>query len=188
MTASPVPGAPLEVTFRDVAPTSVQVEWMLPSNDGGTPITSIRVYYRTENQPWGEAQFEEITSLDSSSLMISNLRADTRYQLRVVVKNRIGEADRNRGGDFEADDYFNGIPISASISGLNIASFPGCIGETAWQLPRVQTVYGCYVMVIAIFHYKTLVHVILTIFPALRMGLSCSWKQLFAVRSTTEVK
>jgi len=30
--------------------------------------------------------------------------------------------------------------------------------------------------------------VILTIFPAVRMGLSCSWKQLFAVRSTTEVK
>ena len=28
-------------------------------------------------------------------------------------------------------------------------------------------------------------HVIL--FPAVRMGLSCSWKQLFAVRSTTEV-
>ena len=57
-----------------------------------------------------------------------------------------------------------------------------------WQLPRVQTVYGCYVTVIAIFHYNRLVHVILTIFPAVRMGLSCSWKQLFAVGSTTEVK
>lgn len=51
--------------------------------------------------------------------MINNLRADTWYQLWVVVKNRIGKADRNRGGDFEANDYFNGIPISASISGLN---------------------------------------------------------------------
>jgi len=36
----------------------------------------------------------------------------------------------------------------------------------AWQLLRVQTVYSCYVMVIAIFHYNRLVHVILTIFPA----------------------
>ena len=69
-----------------------------------------------------------------------------------------------------------------------LASFPGRIGETAWQLPRVQTVYGCYVMVIAIFHYNILVHVILTIFPAVRLGLSCTWKQLFAARSTTEVK
>ena len=43
-------------------------------------------------------------------------------------------------------------------------------------------------MVIAKFHYNRLVHVILTIFPAVRKGLSCSWKQLFAVRSTTEVK
>ena len=32
-----------------------------------------------------------------------------------------------------------------------------------------------------IFHSNSLVHVILTIFPAVRMGLSCSWKQLFAV-------
>ena len=30
--------------------------------------------------------------------------------------------------------------------------------------------------------------VILTIFPAVRMGLSCTWKQLFAVASATEVK
>ena len=37
-------------------------------------------------------------------------------------------------------------------------------------------------------HYNSLVHVILTIFPAMRMGLSCSWKQLFAVGSTTETK
>jgi len=28
---------------------------------------------------------------------------------------------------------------------------------------------------------------ILKIFPAMRMGLSCSWRQLFAVGSTTEV-
>jgi len=56
----------------------------------------------------------------------------------------------------------------------------------AWQLPQVQTVYECYVTVIAIFYYNRLVHVILTILPAMRMGLSCSWKQLFAVCSTTE--
>jgi len=42
------------------------------------------------------------------------------------------------------------------------------VGETAWQLLRVQTVYGCYVTVIAIFHYNRLVHVILTIFYQLR--------------------
>jgi len=58
----------------------------------------------------------------------------------------------------------------------------------AWQLPQVQTVYGCYVTVIAIYHHNRLVHVILTIFPAVRMELSCLWKQLLAVRSTTEVK
>jgi len=29
-----------------------------------------------------------------------------------------------------------------------LASFPGRVGETAWQLPRVQTVYGCDVKII----------------------------------------
>ena len=87
---------------------------------------------------------------------------------------------------------FVSVPVTITgcfpVARETVASFPGRIGETAWQLPRVQTVYGCDVMVIAKFHYNRLVHVMLTIFPAVRMELSCSWKQLFAVRSTTEVK
>ena len=64
------------------------------------------------------------------------------------------------------------------------------VGEMAWQLPRVQTVYRCNVTVIAISHSTSQYWISAcdTIFPAVRMGLSCSRKQLFAVGSTTEVK
>jgi len=55
----------------------------------------------------------------------------------------------------------------------------------AWQLPRVQTVYGCYVAVISL--QQTSARDTYN-FPAVRMGLSCLWKQLFVVRSITEVK
>jgi len=47
------------------------------------------------------------------------------------------------------------------------------IGEKAWQLPQVQTVYGCDVMAIVMSHSNSLEHVILKIFLAVRMGLSC---------------
>jgi len=66
------------------------------------------------------------------------------------------------------------------------------VGDMTVQLLRVQTVYRCIIMVIAVSHstshYTGLVHMIFTILSAMRMGLSCSWKQLFAVGSTTEVK
>ena len=75
----------------DLAPTSVQVTWRLSANDGGAPITSVQVHYRAMNQTWEEASYEETVSLDSSSLLIRGLRADTQYQLRVVVGNRVGE-------------------------------------------------------------------------------------------------
>ena len=44
------------------------------------------------------------------------------------------------------------------------------IGETAWQLPRVQTVYGCDITVIAIIHSNCLVHVILNNFSSCDNG------------------
>ena len=60
----------------------------------------------------------------------------------------------------------------------------------AWQLWRVQAVHGCNVTAFAILQplNTRLTHMIITIFPAMRIGLSWSWKQLFAVGSTTEVK
>ena len=60
----------------------------------------------------------------------------------------------------------------------------------AWQLWQVQAVHGCNVTAFAIFQpvNTRIMHMIITIFPAMRIGLSWSWKQLFAVGSTTEVK
>ena len=87
----PVPAAPEEVTHMDLAPTSVQVTWRLSANDGGAPITSVRVFYRARNQTWEEAGFIDTVSLDSSSLRVIGLRDDTQYQLRVVAENRMGE-------------------------------------------------------------------------------------------------
>jgi len=52
-----------------------------------------------------------------------------------------------------------------------------------------QAAFYCYnAKLDAPSRYGLLVHVILTIFPAMRMRHSCLRKQLFAVGSTTEVK
>ena len=63
------------------------------------------------------------------------------------------------------------------------------LGGMAWQLPRIQTVYRCNVTAIAIPHstsHTGLGHMILTIFPAARMGLLR--EATVAVGSTTEVE
>ena len=50
------------------------------------------------------------------------------------------------------------------------------IGETAWQIPRVQTVYGCNITVIVISHSTRQYWISArdTIFPAVRMGSACT--------------
>ena len=65
------------------------------------------------------------------------------------------------------------------------ASFPGHVGETAWQLPWVQTVYGCNVTAMS---YLIQAVKSMWYFHQMRMVLSCSWKQLFAAGSVTEGK
>jgi len=91
------------------------------------------------------------------------------------------------------------IPLVAKVSaspeyaqalGL-VSQVPVAIGGTAWQLPRIQTVYRCNVTAIAIPHstsHTGLVHMILTIliFPAARMRLLM--EATVAVGSTTEVE
>jgi len=58
------------------------------------------------------------------------------------------------------------------------------VGEMAWQLLQVQAVYGCDITACNCNNYafqQSSTHD--TIFSAVRMGLSCSWKQLLAVSS-----
>ena len=68
------------------------------------------------------------------------------------------------------------------------ASFPGHVGETTWQLPQVQTAYGCKVTAIAYLLQAVKSMWYVWYFHQLRTVLSCSWKQLFAAGSATEGK
>ena len=52
------------------------------------------------------------------------------------------------------------------------------VGETAWQLPQIQTVYRCNVTTIAYLIQAVKVHVIPLIFLPAEKVLSCSWKQI----------
>ena len=53
-------------------------------------------------------------------------------------------------------------------------------GETAWQLPPVQTVYGCNVTAIAYLIQSVKSTWYFWYFHRMRTVLSCLWKQLFA--------
>jgi len=67
--------------------------------------------------------------------------------------------------------------VNVACAECTLASFPGCRRNGL----ATSANSNCIQTAIAISHSNSLVHVILTTFPVVRMGLSCLWKQLFAV-------
>lgn len=92
-----VPGAPQSVVLLDIGPTSVRVEWSpetLPSDDGGSPLTTIRLTYRAmENGTWPGAwsSKEVVMSVQSMHAVVSDLSSMTTYQIRMEVRSEIGK-------------------------------------------------------------------------------------------------
>ena len=92
-----VPGAPLMVVILDVGPTSVRVEWThntLPSDDGGSPLTKVRLSYRAltmegvEEGVWQEAKK---VNVGMGYHVIGTLMEQTTYQIRMQLENNVGK-------------------------------------------------------------------------------------------------
>ena len=71
-------------------------------------------------------------------------------------------------------------PQEMCLLSTSLVPRPFWEGETAWQLPRVQTVYGRNVTAIAYLIQSVKSTWYFWYFHRLRTVLSCSWKQLFA--------
>ena len=81
------PAAPVEITIHDIGPTSVQLEWRF-GDDGGAPITGIRVTFITLNQ---SMDFVDVNiSSNQTSALIPGLKNNHQYRFSVQAWNRIG--------------------------------------------------------------------------------------------------
>ena len=81
------PVAPVEVNVHDIGPTSVRLEWVF-GDDGGAPITGIRVTFITLSPSRDFVDFN--ISSDQTSALVPGLKDNHQYRFSVQARNRIG--------------------------------------------------------------------------------------------------
>ena len=81
------PVAPAEVNVHDIGPTSVRLEWVF-GDDGGAPITGIRVTFITLNPSRDFVDFN--ISSGQTSALVPGLKDNHQYKFSVQARNRIG--------------------------------------------------------------------------------------------------
>ena len=90
-----MPGTPLSVTTLNVRSSSVRVEWSdhaLPADDGGAPIVTIRLSYRSlEEGVWSEFYTVPDVDVDDRYAVVTGLMDRTTYQIRMQAGNVIGK-------------------------------------------------------------------------------------------------
>ncbi|XP_068094891.1 cell adhesion molecule-related/down-regulated by oncogenes isoform X2 [Hyperolius riggenbachi] len=89
---SGVPEAPDRPTISTASETSVYVNW-IPRANGGSPITSFKVEYKTMGSQWMTAA--ENIHPSKLSVEVSNLEPGPVYKFRVIVINNYGESQRS---------------------------------------------------------------------------------------------
>lgn len=89
--ASPpgIPSAPLEM--RVVSPSAIVIEWGIPENDGGSPLTGYVIAAREARRTmW--IQVGKVPA-NVHRLQIKDLQEGRSYQIRVLAQNEIGSSD-----------------------------------------------------------------------------------------------
>ena len=87
-----VPGAPLRVILNNIGPTTVRVNWTpdtLPSDNGGSPIHTVRLSYRQGAEGEWSAPVREDVGV--GFYQVKGLMDQTTYQIRMEVGNDIGK-------------------------------------------------------------------------------------------------
>ncbi len=82
------PGVPTRVVTSSATPTSLDVSWMTPANDGGAAISDYTVEYRKV----GELAWTTVTHTASAatSITVTGLNSDSSYHFRVAAVNSVG--------------------------------------------------------------------------------------------------
>ena len=112
------PGSPTWVHTEPLSAHSVQVSWLAPKFDGGSPITDYRVQYRKlGTDVWSTVRH---TASDATSIVARGLTESSTYMFRVFA-------------------------INAAGAGLeNIASTPVAVGNTSSCAITVQGAVQCW--------------------------------------------
>ena len=85
--AATAPGAPSSVTATADGPTTINLSWAAPADDGGAAITGYRVEFRVAVNSGNWTVLPDVATLAQS---VENLQAGTTIYARVTAKNSVG--------------------------------------------------------------------------------------------------
>lgn len=85
--APSIPTGPIR--FEDLSETSVTLDWLLPKEDGGTPITGHTVRMSVNGE-----EFKEIgrTEGKSTKLKVKDLKTGSKHVFQVFAENKVGKS------------------------------------------------------------------------------------------------
>ena len=100
------PGVMAAPKIASVSSSSVRIEWSIPSDDGGCPIISYRVYSDLGGDTFSEIEASAIRGkpfLTGYSIDTSALTPGQRYRVRVGAQNHVDESLSDSVGFLLAD-------------------------------------------------------------------------------------
>lgn len=83
-----IPRGPMQVLDR--TPSSIEIKWSPPEDNGGTPITNYIIEMRDVQQP----RWRRVTTVSASTTRhrLENLLEGQDYMVRVMARNKEGES------------------------------------------------------------------------------------------------
>ena len=128
----PVPGAPTQVDSSQLTSSSVHIEFTIPTDTGGSPITRLRITYQPgrddKNTSSENFLLPDAIPLQKRSQKLEGLKGDTAYTARVSVGNVIGFGKERVALFRTLRPGYPATPTSVR------ASLPGEIGATSVRL------------------------------------------------------
>lgn len=132
-----VPAAPAGLTASGVA-GAAQLAWTAPSNDGGAPVTSYRIYRRVAD---GASALHATVPATPTSYVDTDVEVGTRYYYSVRAVNQVGEGPASA----EASATPNtGVPSPPTLS---LTSNTASGVALSWTVPFSPAPITKYVLV-----------------------------------------
>ena len=83
-----VPEAPGQPEVTKISTNSIDITWVTPTSDGGSPITGYVIEKKNTSSSWTEVS----TSTSSENLStVTGLQEGVEYQFRVAAGNKAGQ-------------------------------------------------------------------------------------------------
>jgi tripartite motif-containing protein 71 len=133
------PSAPQNLVGEVVGATSVNLEWDVPTSDGGSSVTDYIIQYKLSSSGTWQT-FNDGTSTNLS-VSVSGLSTDQLHDFRVAAVNAIGQGPYTTINDILVESLLPGPPRN-----LTAANSDGVSASLQWQEPLSGNPFADYII------------------------------------------